>query len=194
MAAVGGAIEPAAGQRLVDWAVYFCRYAPYMKPLAGGAEPDIAADNAVYQADILRCYEPLWQEAFSEPFVHQAMRADGHVLALRPDLIVRHVGGGSVRGFARQRYLHGRAFGELRANGQGLLGATVASLSAPLVPLVMTGRAARQVCAKRRYRARFALVLPLLLWFYGWWAAGEVVGRVGEMRRRTGMSQVRGRA
>ena len=31
--AVGGAIDPAPGLRLVDWAEYFCRYSRDMRPL-----------------------------------------------------------------------------------------------------------------------------------------------------------------
>lgn len=44
-AAIGGPIEPGAGFGYADWAVYFCRYSPYLQPIH---DPliEVPGDNA----------------------------------------------------------------------------------------------------------------------------------------------------
>lgn len=187
-AAIGGAVEPGRGLGMVDWARYFCRYAPYMVPVTGAARGGVhpAADNAAYRTDVLARYRHLWQDGFWEPFVHRAMVDDGQVLAMTDDLLVRQGGGARFGDFARQRYHHGVNHGELRSQGMSSRSIRLAALSAPAVPVVMTVRTARQVWARRRCRARFVGVLPITASFYAAWAAGEAVGRVrAAARRRT---------
>ena len=177
-AAFGGAVEPGAGMRLVDWAVYFCRYAPYMRPVPADADLEIPADNASYDGDILRRYAHLYEDAFFEPFVHRAMRADGCELRFDPSRAVRVARGAGAAAFCRQRFRHGREHGRLRSAGLPRAAVLASAATAPLVPLVMTLRAARQVAARRRHVARFAAVAPLVLGFYTCWAAGELLGRL----------------
>ncbi|MGI8807288.1 MAG: hypothetical protein ACR2KK_05515 [Acidimicrobiales bacterium] len=182
-AAVGGAIEPGPGLSLVDWAVYFCRYTPYLGPLRHPATLEVPADNAVYRADVLFRYRPAWETAFWEPFVHKAMRGDGHILTMDADRVVRYGGGLRARAFLAQRFRHGRAYGELRSAGMSRGPLLKAVLSAPAVPFLMSARAGSQVYAKRRYRARFLTALPLVVAFYSSWAAGELVGHLATALR-----------
>lgn len=181
-AGVGGPIEPAPGMGLVDWAAYFCRYAPYMLPIADGHALEVAADNVSYQGDILRRYAHLYAEGFWEPFVHSAMRRDGHVLRVGSERIVRPAPGLSGAGFCRQRFHHGKANGEKRSVGASRRRILQESLTAPLVPALMTARAGRRVFTKGRLRGRFIVTSPLVVAFYVAWAAGELVGRLCAVR------------
>ncbi|MGH9266661.1 MAG: hypothetical protein ACRD0D_00610 [Acidimicrobiales bacterium] len=52
-----------------------------------------------------------------------------------------------------------------------------------MVPFLMAFRAGRHVFRKGRNRARFMAALPLVVWFYGWWAAGELAGCLQVARR-----------
>jgi hypothetical protein len=183
---IGGPIEPAPDLRVLDWAVYFCRYMPYMSPLTDEDRLEIPGDNASYRADVLAQYRNLYDDGFWEPFVHRAMRSDGHVLRIRPDRVVHHARGMSASAFCRQRFLHGRANGEHRSIGMTRRSVLLASLSAPVVPFVMTARTARLVVQKRRHVLQFAVALPIVFWFYCWWAAGEFLGRLRAARIRTG--------
>jgi hypothetical protein len=185
-AAVGGAIEPGPGLGLVDWAIYFCRYAPYMLPIVDASGLDVPGDNAVYRADVVRRYRSLWEGGFWEPFVHRAMVSDGHRLVVQPELVVRQAPGLRAGSVAAQRYRHGRAYGQLRSARRGPGAVLAACLTAPLVPPLMAARAGRQVWSKRRHLGRFSLALPLVLWFYTCWAAGEMVGRLRAVLRRGG--------
>lgn len=175
-AAMGGVVEPGPAMGLVDWAIYFCRYTPYMAPVSTGVRP--AADNVVYRADVVTLYRDLWRDGFWEPFVHQAMARDGHGLVMSDELRVALAGGGSARSFASQRFGHGKAHGRLRSQGSSRLGTLAGVATAPVVPLIMAYRSARLVAAKGRHRARFVSSLPLVLYFYSWWAAGEAAGRI----------------
>ena len=175
---VGGAIEPAGRLRAIDWAVYFCRYSPYLRPLDPSAALEVPGDNASYRADVLREYAHLYRTAFWEPSVHHAMRADGRRLRMSDERVVHHAGGQHAAAFCRQRFVHGREHGAAWARGRPRTAVLARAAAAPLVPAVMIARAARSVFAKRRHRARFLLSVPLLLVFFGCWAAGELVGRL----------------
>ncbi|MDQ3898203.1 MAG: glycosyltransferase [Actinomycetota bacterium] len=181
-AAVGGAIEPGTGLRLVDWAVYFCRYTPYLLPIDEGSLVELPGDNASYRTDILARYRHLWERGFWEPAVHHAMRADGHHLRMSGERVVRHGPGTRAGAFCRQRFNHGRAHGERRWAGRGRAEVVRTVVTAPLVPPLLTMRAARAVFARRRLRARFVVASPFVLWFYCWWAAGELSGRLRAAR------------
>jgi len=184
VAILGGAIEPGDGLSIVDWAVYFCRYSPYMRPLGPADGLEVPGDNASYDGDVLRQYGAMYRTGFWEPMVHQAMRADGHRQAFCEGRIVRAAAGARASTFRRQRLAHGREHGRGRAAGVSQGRTLLGLLTAPVVPLLMTARAARTVFAKRRLRARFLAASPLILWFYTWWAIGEMNGRLDAIRGR----------
>jgi hypothetical protein len=180
-AVVGGPIEPGGGFRLVDWAVYFCRYSPYLRPLPA-VVLEVAGDNASYRMDVLTDYETAYADGFWEPFVHDLMRADGHEVVVRPDRVVRPRAGARVGVFSRQRFAHGRAHGRLRSVGQSRRKLIVGVLTTPAVPAVMTARVFKVVFARRRHRGRLVVATPVVAWLYACWAAGELVGRLDAAR------------
>lgn len=183
-AAVGGAVEPAERPGMAGWPILFCRYSPNLRPVPPGTQPP--GDNAVYRMDALRRHDDLWSRDFSEPFVHAALLAEGESLLTAEDLVVRQGNTVGLQHFAKARFAHGRDFGRKRSQGRQRPRLVADILSTPLVPLLMTVRAARHVMRRRRLRLRFTLSLPLIMWFYGFWAAGECAGRCDALRRRVG--------
>jgi hypothetical protein len=183
-AVVGGAVDPAPRPGVAGWTVLFCRYARYLPPLTNTAVPEPPADNAVYRLEALGRHRSLWSEGFWEPFVHQALRADGEQLSMTDDLVVEQGPVVSIARFTAQRFVHGRAHGRLRAAGESPAATLAAVGGAPLVPLVMTARVGREVWSRRRLRRRFMLTAPLIAWCFSAWAAGEAVGRVDALRMR----------
>lgn len=175
--AVAGAIEPGPGFTLADWAYYFCRYAPYQLPFATGIDVELPADNAGYVRAALLRHRERWADGFWEPFVHTALRDDG-ALVMVPDVVVRLTSGHAVQPFARARFRHGQEHGRQRALGRPRGKVLAAAATFPAVPALMTYRAARTVARRHRRGTRFLLSLPILVWFYTWWAAGELVGRL----------------
>lgn len=180
---IGGAIESGQGASLVDWAVYFCRYSNYMRPFAPGVVAEIPGDNASYKRWALdRCVD-VRRKGFWEPEIHAVLRGDGYQLFMDPSIVVYHERAFGVLGFMRQRFHHGRHFGESRA---GLFSAPkrlLYAVSAPLIPLIFLSRVTRQVLAKGRHRREFLLCLPILLLFLLSWSAGEWCGYVWNRKR-----------
>lgn len=177
-AVVGGAIEPSRWLKPLDWAVYFCRYTPYMLPLPSDGTTEIPGDNAVYRREVLDEYRELYTDGFWEPFIHRVLREAGHVLALDPDLVVRQAPGMSFDGFLRQRFRHGVAHGQMRSRGLSRLRILTEALTLPLVPPLMVLRAGRNVMGRRRHLPRFFASIPMLTLFTTSWALGEFVGRL----------------
>ena len=184
--AVGGPIEPGPSMRWVDWAVYFCRFSPYALPVARSDALEVAADNGSYRRSALTPHADLYEAAFLEPFVHRALRADGHAVTVVPDRVARVAGHQRLRPFLGLRFRHGRHHGRQRAAGTSRGRILAAAASTPLVPPLMTVRAARAIFAKRRLRARFVLAAPLVLVCYSAWALGELAGRLDAVVRRGG--------
>lgn len=179
---IGGAIESGEGAGLVDWAVYFCRYSNYMRPFAPGVVAEIPGDNASYKRWALdRCVD-MRRKGFWEPEIHAVLRRDGYQLFMDPSIVVYHERAFGVWGFMRQRFHHGRHFGESRAARFSAPQRLLYAVSAPVIPLIFFARIGWQVLAKGRHRREFLLSLPILLLFLVGWSAGEWWGYVRKRR------------
>jgi len=182
--AVGGAIDPAEGIRIRDWAEYFCRYSRDMRPFEAHECLDIPGDNAGYRRDALELVPDVYQSGFWEPDVHRALKAHSARLWHAPELVVYQGASAGIAAFAHQRLRHGRLYGHQRGvhfgAGRNLLGV----VAAPLVPFVMTLRVVRQVMRKRRHRLRLLLASPLVFYFNVVWAGAEGWGHLEMLTRR----------
>ncbi len=175
-AGVGGAIENDDTANLVSWAVYFCRYSRYMLPFARENADDFAADNASYKrADLERVKHSL-KEGFWEAFVHKEMRKAKMTLILSPEIVVYHRDSFSFSDFMKQRFRHGKQFGNKRA--AALSGAKRIALIvlSPLIPFVYLYRITGRIFAKKRNVGKYFLSLPVLFLFLVSWSIGEFSG------------------
>ena len=181
-AGVGGAIENEPEGGPVSWAIYFCRYSPYMPPFDAATVPDFAGDNASYKRSALQGYEEVWRNGFWEAEVHARMVADGLELYLCPQILVTHRKSYSFAAFMAQRFFHGRQCGSERAARMSLGGRITRVFAAPLVPFVMLYRIVARVLRRRRFVGQFLTSAPVMLAFFSSWAAGELVGFVSPSR------------
>ena len=177
-AGIGGAIENEHEGGSVSWAIYFCRYSPFIPPFEAAKVHDFAGDNASYKRSSLQRYEETRRNGFWEAEVHERMVADGLELFLCPQILVSHRKSYSFGTFMAQRFFHGRQFGSKRAARMSLRGRVTRAFAAPLVPFVMLFRVATRVLKRRRYFAHYLTALPVLLAFFSSWAAGELVGLI----------------
>ena len=175
---VGGAIENDENAGVVSWAIYFCRYSPYMLPFAESGVSDFAADNASYKRLDLERVKTSMADGFWETFVHQEMLKEGLSLLKLPDIVVYHQNSFSFYGFMSQRYWHGRQFGSQRAGRVSIAKRTALVLASPLIPLLYLFRITRRVFAKKRNIGKFAMALPILSLFLLSWSLGELSGYV----------------
>jgi hypothetical protein len=173
---MGGAIDndPAASAR--NWAIFFLRYSAFAPPLPAGETDEIAADNAVYDRAAILEHADLLRQGFWEPSFHRRFRDAGKKLALDPDLVVVHHGSVSARSFARQRHLHGRAYGIERAERASFGRNLLLLLSGPMVLPLLLIRIVARIARRPRYRAKLLIAFPWLVRFTFAWATGEAAG------------------
>ena len=175
-AGIGGAIENDANARIVSWAVYFCRYSPYMLPFEKAEVEDFAADNASYRRRNLELVEEAMSDGFWENFVHQKMRKADMKLLKTPEIVVYHRDSFTFSGFMSQRFHHGKQFGNTRAANMPIGKRIVYVLLSPSIPFLYLYRITQRVFSKKRNIGKLFLALPVLTLFLLSWAAGEFSG------------------
>jgi hypothetical protein len=175
---VGGAVENAAVDRVVDWAAFLCEYSHCILPLPEGPASWLTGNNVVYPRALLARYQAVIGRGQWENRLHDAMRDDGVPLVCRPEIRVGHKKHYTVGEYLSQRYLYARSYAGARVADASLgkrLGYGAAALALP--PLLMF-RTVSRVLSKRRHRAELVRSLPLLAVFVASWAFGEMVGYV----------------
>ncbi len=182
--AVGGAIEPGRGLRLVDWAEYFCRYAADMPPFETRESLDLPGDNAAYRRSGLERVRAAWADGFWEPDVHRELKAAGGMLLHDSGLVVRQGPSAGFTAFVRQRFVHGHAYGRQRGVRTGTVRNVAGVALVFLVPGILLLRQGRAVFSRQRHRGAFAASLPALLAYDVSWALGEALGHAGTLLRR----------
>ena len=175
---IGGAIENAATERLVDWAAFLCEYSHCIVPLPEGRTDWLPGNNVIYPRALLARYQSVLGRGQWENRLHDAMRQDGVALVCRPQIRVGHKKHYTVGEYLSQRYLYARSYAGARvadAPWPKRLAFGVAALALP--PLLMF-RTVSRVVAKGRHRSELVRSLPLLTVFVISWAFGEMVGYV----------------
>ncbi len=116
------------------------------------------------------------RDAFWEVFVHQKMRRAGMTLAKTPEVVVYHQKSFTFSGFIKQRFYHGRQFGETRAAKMPVFWRAAMVLLSPTIPLIYLFRITRRIFAKKRNLGKFFASLPILILFLLSWSIGEFNG------------------
>jgi hypothetical protein len=175
-AAVGGPVENGRTGGLLDWAIYFSRYAGSMPPVARGAAAALAGNNACYKRAVLEPHAALFAEGFWENNFHRELLDRGYVLWLEPDLVVTHNKPYHFGAYLALRFRHARCFGGMLAARWTSARKMQGVLLSPLIPALLLLRSARAIFTKKRRRRQFLLALPALLLCYLVWFWGELAG------------------
>jgi len=173
---VGGSVENAATERVVDWAAFLCEYSHCLPPLAAGPADWLTGNNVVYPRALVARYADRLRPDQWENHLHAMMRADGVVLTCRPEIRVGHRKRYTVGEYFSQRYLYARSYAGARVAAAGLPKRLAYGAAAAALPPVLFWRTTSRVVAKGRHRAELVRGLPLIALFVCAWAAGEVVG------------------
>ena len=174
--AVGGAVDNAAVDRIVDWAVYFCEYSSFMSPVPAGPAPDLPGPNVSYKREVLEDLDDLIRDGYWETFLHWRLQELGHELVMDPAVRVLHRKHFRFLDFLRERFHYGRAFAGNRNRFVSAGRRWTYFLLSPLLPPVLVLRIGRRVWSRKRNLGAFAASLPLIGAFMLAWAAGEWVG------------------
>jgi hypothetical protein len=173
---VGGPIENAATERLLDWATFLCEYSACLPPLPSGPAMWLPGNNIVYRQATLERYRAVTAEGKWENRLHDAMRADGVVLFCDPAILVghkKHFGFGEYLG---QRFLYSRSYAGARVQGASVGRRLALGVAGFLLPPLLLLRIQRSLAAKGVALGRRLSTLPLIGVFVVSWGLGEVVG------------------
>lgn len=174
-AAVGGGVENDQ-DRLVDWAVFFCEYHQHMSPVPQGPSDFIPGMNVAYDMDALAPLEELFEEGLWENFLHDKLRAAGHVLGMDPSIVVGHRKHFTVRMFLAERFHYSRSFAGMRVAGAPLRRRLAWAAGSLLLPGLLVLRLTRNVIRRRQFVRQYVMALPLVVLFSLMWSVGELVG------------------
>lgn len=174
-AVIGGSVQNAATERLIDWAAFLCEYSHLLPPLPSGPSSWLTGNNTVYARDLLMRYGP---EAYGrwENELHDVLRRHDVTLVMRPEITVGHKKHYTFGEYFSQRYLYSRAYAADKVGRSGAATRAVAGAKAFLLPPILLARILSRVWASGAHRGELIKSLPLLGAFVCAWAAGEVVG------------------
>ena len=173
--AVAGAVENGV-DGFVNWAVFFCEYAPFMRPVAEGEYADLPGNNIAYKRPDLLKHAQVLDEGKWESWINEKLRVDGVPIASTNAMVVRHIKRFGIAYFLAQRFHFARSYAGMRRCDQSWPIRLVYAAGSLALPALLTVRVTKTVLAKRRHLAKFAMVWPLVALFMTVGAVGEMLG------------------
>jgi glycosyltransferase involved in cell wall biosynthesis len=172
---VGGPVENASRERMLDWAFFLAEYGPCMPPLAEGETDAVPGNNAVYRRSVLPLDEPVWAHVW-ESFLQNELRKRGIRIFLNPAMLVYHKKSFRLGEMLSQRFLYSRSFAAMRAARMGRSRRLFYAAASLVLPVLLLWRIFRCTQSKHRNLREFLIGLPVIVLFVLSWAAGEVTG------------------
>ncbi len=173
---VGGGVENAATDRLVDWAAFLCEYSHLLPPLPAGESPGVTGNNTVYDRALLDRHREVTHAGRWENYLHDALLRDGVKLICRPDIVVGHKKHYTVVEYFTQRYLYARSYAGARVADSPPLRRLAFGAAAFALPPLLLWRTVSRTLRKQVDRSLVWRTVPLTALFVCAWGAGEVVG------------------
>lgn len=195
--AASGPVEHEPGGSAIDWAVFFCEYAPFLGPEGGSRAGRLAGNNfAVRRAWLAQVLED-GEEIHESQLASRLLGAGGLIREVERSR-AWHVRRFGLREAIRDRLRFGFDFGRLRAAESPQWFRPLAIALGPAILLAQLGRLAWTLARKRRHRERFLTFLPivaalLLAWSLGEWL-GWVIGSGSASRKRVALIESTGGA
>ncbi|MBX6316458.1 MAG: glycosyltransferase [Isosphaeraceae bacterium] len=173
--AVGGVVENGRAG-LVNWAAFFCEYAPYMSPVPEGEVADLPGNNIAYKRPHLLRHAHILDEGKWESWINDRLRADGVPIAATNRAVVRHIKPFRLGDFLIQRFHFARSFAGMRRSEQTWTRRILYGIGSLALPAILLARVARTAGRKRRHLGQFVACLPLIALFLTVGACGEMIG------------------
>jgi Glycosyl transferase family 2 len=174
--AIGGSVEPSDYARSLDWAVFFCEYARFMRPFAGTV-PALPGNNITYKsANLKKLLESDSSGGLYEVFVNGELQKSGELLKADPSFSVRNINSWKLSNLMDVPFHHGRGFAAMRLDRKPLLSRLPFLGIAMVLPAVQVMRIGRQILAKGTHSGKFFQCLPHVGLFCVSWSVGEFVG------------------
>lgn len=151
----------------LGWAHYFTRYTAFLPPGRAGYCTHLPGNNALYRRDDLLAFATEWREGFWEAEFNTVLRRERGPFWYVPDACVTQDQRRGLFEYVSLRYRHGRCYGARCGKAYSAVFIFVAAL------LFWRGL---RLAVENGEAGRFCVVSPLLIVYYGAWAAGEMAG------------------
>ncbi len=177
--AIGGVVENGKRERLIDWAVFFAEYSPYMQPMVRGKTEDIPGNNVSYKRAAFEGVDGLdeyLKQGFWESTLHQRLLDRGDRFFLEPAITVYHCKYFRFLYSLSQRFHYSRYYAGTNFSRAGLGPRLYRSAVSLALPLILMARIGQRVAKKKRHMKELIQTIPLLLIITLVWAVGELVG------------------
>ncbi len=173
---IGGSIENAACERLVDWAAFFCEYSQAMKPVPEGEVDAVPGNNVSYKRWVLEQFRKDLEAGEWDFVLHEHIKNGNIPLYSIPSITVYHKMSASLEWYISQKFHFARSYAGMRFVDARWLQRAVYGTGAFFLPILLLGRIVPCVWNKRKHRRELLLSLPFLSMLLLSWALGEVVG------------------
>jgi glycosyltransferase involved in cell wall biosynthesis len=173
---VGGSVENAARDSLMDWAAFLCEYSAALPPLPAGKVPWLVGNNVVYRRALLEKHQATLDEGRWENHLHDTLRRDGIDLVCRPEIRVGHKMHYTFWLYFSQRFLYSRSYAGMRTEGRPFMTRLAYGCAAFVLPPLLLFRTVSTILKKGGHTALLLQSLPLISLFVLSWGAGEVAG------------------
>lgn len=174
-AAIGGAVENGATERLADWASFFIVNGPSMPPIRNGERTQISLQaNVSYKRRVIP--KSLPKLGRMEWMFNQALRAKGEKLVADDRILVCHVQSLGFRDTCRIHFDDGRSIAGFRLQHINSLERSIRLAACFIMPPALLLRTLIPICIKKRFFGRLVASLPMLVLLHCCRAAGAFVG------------------
>ncbi|MGH9839346.1 MAG: glycosyltransferase [Blastocatellia bacterium] len=173
---IGGAVEATGIKRPLDWAVYFCEYGQFMRPLRSGAASELPGNNISFKRPALETGREFVRNGFWKTHWCRKLQAEGIELVSAPSVVVSYRKSYQLVPFLIRRYHHGRCFAGMRVAQASLSTRVSYAAGCGLLPFLFLARVIGTIFPKKRYLKEFALSLPYIMLAVVSWSFGEFRG------------------
>jgi len=174
--AATGPVEHGTPASVLDWAVFFCEYAPFLLPHRNETTTRLAGNNFAIRGNAL--WESADSNGIHESLVVLDLTRSGRVPVFVSEALVWHTRHFTLREAVRDRLRFGLDYGRLQACEGHDARRLLAIALGPLILLAQAGRLVSTLVAKRRHWGQFVETLPITLALLTAWSVGEWLGRL----------------
>ena len=175
ISAATGPVEPGSRLSLVDWAVFFCEYAPFVPPMRGATPSRLAGNNFGVRREVVE-HNPANQRGIRESDIHRTIAARGGIIVYASSAIVRHLRVYSLAEAICGRLRFGFDFGAASGKGWRPHHRLIRIALGPLALASQVGRLVWTLLRKRRLGGNFVEAAPLTVALLTAWSVGEWLG------------------
>ena len=175
--AIGGAVENACHEKVLDWATFFCEYSAFIQPVPFSPVRELPGNNVSYKRNKIQdVLNDAIDKGVWEGFLHQKLIEQGYELFSTPSLVVFHKKSFSFFEFLVQRFYYSQSYAGMRSSEFPFAKRVIYSIFCLFLPFMLIFRICVRVIPKGKLRKELALSAPLLFIFTTVWAIGECWG------------------